>query len=64
MNFVSRLFFQSDEASVVQNAAESPVDTDPAEATEVRTNMPPAGVSLPCYPLAKGQTHLYMMDAV
>lgn len=51
--------FQSDDASAVQNALESPVDTDPAEATEVnahtymdahthtQTNTPPA-VKLHC----------------
>ncbi len=30
------VFFQGDEASAVQNVAESPVDTDPADVTEVR----------------------------
>lgn len=30
------VFFQGDDAAAVQNMAESPVDTDPADATEVR----------------------------
>lgn len=33
------VLFQSDEASAAQNLAESPIDTDPADVTEVRPNL-------------------------
>uniref|UniRef100_A0A3P9JAK0 Synuclein, alpha (non A4 component of amyloid n=1 Tax=Oryzias latipes TaxID=8090 RepID=A0A3P9JAK0_ORYLA len=66
---------QSDDASAVQNAAESPVDTDPAEATEVNahtcmdahthTQTPLLlSNSIVCHPPAEGQAHLYTVDAV
>lgn len=36
----SLVFLQSDDASAVQDVAESPVDTDPADVTEVRPTCP------------------------
>lgn len=37
----SFVFFQSDDVAAAQNLAESPIDSDPADVTEVRHNFLP-----------------------